>query len=102
MRGVADRINDANALKFAATLFIEAHLDADAEAALNRYLRANPTGDAGAWADLAKIQRRAGRRQAAQQSFIQAYQIDRQTIFQRLQREQELYEIAAPLFQRRN
>ena len=39
--------------------------------------------------------------QAAQQSFIQGYQIDRQSLFQRLQKDQELYEIAAPLFQRR-
>ena len=82
-------------------MFLAAKLDADAEAALNRYLKMNPQGDANAWADLAKLQFRTGRKQAAQQSFIQGYQIDRQSLFQRLQKDQELYEIAAPLFQRR-
>jgi tetratricopeptide (TPR) repeat protein len=80
---------------------MEAGLSADAEAAFNRYLKVNPRGDANAWADLAKLQHRSGRREAAQQSFIQGYQIDRQALFQRLQRDQELYEIAAPLFRRK-
>ena len=53
------------------------------------------------WAELAKIQHRAGRRQAAQQSFIAGYRIDAQGLFNRIQKDQELYEIAAPLFQRR-
>jgi predicted TPR repeat methyltransferase len=75
--------------------------DADAEKALNRYLKLNPQGDFNAWAEFAKLQHRSGRRQAAQQSFIQGYQIDRQALFQRLQRDQELYEIAAPLFRRK-
>ena len=100
-RTVADKIADAASLHTLATMFLEARQDADAERALNRYLKANPTGDANAWADLAKLQHRAGRTQAAQQSFIQGYQIDRQTLFARLQRDQELYELAAPLFQRR-
>ena len=78
-----------------------ANLAADAETALNRYLRANPRSDADAWADLAKLQHRSGRRQAAQQSFIQGYNINRQALFQRLQRDQELYDIAAPLFRRK-
>ena len=101
LRGIADSLSDAGALQFAATLFMDARQDADAESALNRYLKLNPQGDANAWADLAKLQHRTGRREAAQQSFIQGYQIDRQTLFQRLQKDQELYEIAAPLFQRR-
>ena len=100
-RGVADRVTDTASLHALATMFVEARLDADAEKALTRYLRANPTGDADAWADLAKIQHRAHKSQAAQQSFIQGYQIDRQRLFNRLQRDQELYELAAPLFQRR-
>ena len=101
LRGVADRLTDPGALQAAAALFMEARQDADAEKALNRYLKANPQGDANAWADLAKLQHRTGRKQAAQQSFIQGYQIDRQSLFQRLQKDQELYEIASPLFQRR-
>ena len=100
-RGIAARVTDMAALHLLASMFQEAHLDADAEDALNRYLKLNPKGDADAWADLAKIQHRAGRKQAAQQSFISGYQIDRERLFARLQRDQELYEIASPLFQRR-
>ena len=82
-------------------MFLEAHLDADAEKALNNYLKLNPKGDANAWADLAKLQFRAGRTQAAQQSFINGYQIDRNALFARLQKDEELYKLAAPLFQPR-
>ena len=101
LRGIAEKVQNPAEMQAIATIFLEAHLDADAERMLNRYLRANPKGDANAWADLAKLQHRTGRKQAAQQSFIQAYQIDRQGVFGRLQKDQELYEIAAPLFQRR-
>ena len=101
LRGISESLTDQGALQFAATLFMDARQDADAESALNRYLKLNPSGDANAWADLAKLQFRAGRKQAAQQSFIQGYQIDRQTLFQRLQKDQELYNLAAPLFLRR-
>ena len=100
-RTVAGKVADAASLQALATMFLEARQDADAEQALNRYLKLNPQGDANAWADLAKLQYRAGRKQAAQQSFINGYQIDRQTLFARLQKDQELYELAAPLFQRR-
>ncbi|MBO7720917.1 MAG: DUF2723 domain-containing protein [Kiritimatiellae bacterium] len=100
-RGVADGITDPGQLRNVSLMFIEARLDADAEKALNRYLKFRPREDANAWADLAKLQHRAGRRQAAQQSFIQGYQIDRQMLYQRLQKDQELYEIAAPLFRQR-
>ena len=47
-----------------------------------------------------KLQHRAGRRQAAQQSFIAGYNINKQMIFGRLQKDQELYEIAEPLIKR--
>ncbi len=100
VRSIADRVTDANQIRAIAQLYLEAHLDADAETMLNRFLKENPQ-DATAWVELAKLQHRGGRRQAAQQSFIQAYQIDRQGVFARLQKDQELYEIAAPLFQRR-
>ena len=101
MRGIVGTLTEPATLQAAAMMFMEAHLDADAEDMLNRYLKVNPQGDANAWADLAKLQHRAGRKQAAQQSFINGYQIDRQTLFGRLQKDQELYEIASPLFQRR-
>jgi len=101
LRGVASKLQGQEDLRTAATVFLEAHLDAEAERTLNRYLQLAPQSDPAAWIDLAKIQGRAGNTQAAQQSFIQAYQIDRQGVFNRLQKDQELYKIAAPLFQRR-
>jgi tetratricopeptide (TPR) repeat protein len=101
VRTVAEKLVNADEMQAAAAMLMEAGLSADAEAAFNRYLKVNPRGDANAWADLAKLQHRSGRREAAQQSFIQGYQIDRQALFQRLQRDQELYEIAAPLFRRK-
>ncbi len=101
MRGIVDKLTKAEDLQLAAMMFIEARLDADAEAVLTRYLKARPQSDANAWADLAKLQYRTGRKQAAQQSFIHGYKIDPQALFSRLQKDQELYELAAPLFQRR-
>ena len=99
-RTVADRVSDAAALQALAQIFTEAHADADAEKALNRYLQAKPK-DANAWGDLAKLQYRGGRTQAAQQSFIRGYQIDAQTLFDRLRRDKELQDLAMPLFQKR-
>ena len=101
VRGLVDKASDAQTLQLLVRIFLDARQDADAERALNRYLALNPKGDANAWADLAKLQFRAGRKQAAQQSFIQGYRIDAQGLFQRLQKEQELYDLAAPLFQQR-
>ena len=100
-KGLVDGASDMNSLQALARILMESHKDADAEKCLNKYLKLNPQGDANAWIDLAKLQHRAGRRQAAQQSFIAGYNINRQLIFGRLQKDQELYEIAAPLFQRR-
>ncbi len=101
VRPLVDRLMDYDALRLVATILIEARLDGDAERCLNRYLKAKPQEDADAWAELAKLQHRQGRRQAAQQSFIAGYRIDAQSLFNRLQKDQELYEIAAPLFQRK-
>ena len=99
VKGFSKKTSDPETLHFLVRIFLEARDDAEAEKALTKYLKANPTGDANAWADLAKLQHRSGRCKAAQQSFIQGYRIDANGLFQRLQREQELYEIAAPLFQ---
>ena len=100
VRGSFDSLTDAPSLRFAATIFHDAKAAADEEKALTRYLKLNPNTDAMAWADLACLQYRTGRTQAAQQSFIKGYQIDRQTLFARLQKDHELYELAMPLFQR--
>ena len=100
-RGLVDQASDGPSLQALAQILLGARLDADAEKCLNKYLKVNPQGDANAWADLAKLQHRSGRKQAAQQSFIAGYRIDSQGLFMRLQKDQELYDIAAPIFQRR-
>jgi tetratricopeptide (TPR) repeat protein len=97
MRSIFEKLTGVEQMQIAASILMSAGLSADAETAYNRYLRSNPR-DANAWAELAKLQYRTGRKQVARQSFIQGYNIDRQMLFQRLQRDQELYEIAAPLF----
>lgn len=100
VRPLAAGASDMRMLRTISTIFVSARFDADAEAVLQRYLKMNPSGDSDAWAELSKIQHRAGRREAAQQSFIQGYKIDRQGLYQRLTRDKELQEIALPLFQR--
>ena len=101
MRLLIDVVADPFALKSMSTVLVEARLDADAERCLEKYLKAEPDKDALPWLELAKIQQRTGRRQAAQRSFIAGYKINQQKVLERLQRDQELYEIAAPLFMRR-
>ncbi len=100
VRALVDKLADAQTLQLAAQMLAEAHIDAEAEKALSKYLRLRAT-DANAWADLAKVQQRQNKRKAAQESFIQAYRLDKNTIFSRLQKEQDLYDIAAPLFRQR-
>ena len=100
-RSLVDDISEASVLQTVSVMLLDAKLDADAEKCLEKYLRMVPDKDAMAWADLAKLQHRTGRRQAAQRSFVAGYRIDAQQMFQRLQRDQELYEIAMPLFQQR-
>ncbi len=101
VRTIFDDVSDPALLQAISAMLVDARLDADAERCLEKYLRIEPAKDALAWADLAKIQHRTGRRQAAQRSFIAGYKIAPQLLFERLQRDQELYEIALPLFQRR-
>jgi tetratricopeptide (TPR) repeat protein len=101
LRPLVERVSEPAALQAMATILLSARMDADAEKCLTRYLKAVPDKDALAWADLAKIQHRQRRTRAAQQSFINGYRINAQLLFGRLQKDQELYEIAAPLFQQR-
>lgn len=101
IRNYLPATTDVGELKLMAMMFLDAGLAADAEIALNKYLKANPTSDAMMWIELSKLQHRNGRKRAAQQSFINGYRINSQEIFRLLQKDQELYEIAAPLFQKR-
>jgi predicted Zn-dependent protease len=85
-------VGDAAPLQALATMLCEAKIDADAEKCLNKYLRLQPK-DASAWADLAKVQRRVGKRQAAIASFEQAVRAGANALQARIQREQELYDV---------
>ena len=99
LHGVLDKLSGPAELQAASTIFLEAHLDADAETVLNRYLQLNPSGDQGSWFELAKLQARRGDMRGAQGSFVRGYNIERRSAVERLQRDQDLYRIAAPLFQ---
>ncbi len=101
VRLLVDTVNEPASLQAIATLLVAAHLDEDAEKCLTKYLKLVPKTDYLAWLDLAKIQHRAGRKTAAQQSFINAYQINNKEVWALLRADQELIEIATPLFQRK-
>ena len=101
VRPIADSAANPSELQVLAQIFLAAHLDADAEKVLQRFLKAAPNASAEMWIELAKIQHRSGRKTAAQQSFIAGYRLDAKGIFERLQKDQELFELAAPLFQRK-
>ena len=101
VRPLADAEIRPDELNAMAQIFIAAHMDADAEKVLQKLLRASPNSSAEPWLELAKIQHRTGRKTAAQQSFIAAYKIDREGVFAKLQRDQDLIEIATPLFKRK-
>lgn len=100
MRTVVDNLSAAADLLAAGQVLSEARIDAEAEKAYGKYLRLHAT-DAHAWADLAIVQHRQNKHQSAQQSFIKAYRLDKNLIFQRLQKEETLYDIALPLFKSR-
>ena len=101
VRPLADSAANPSELQVLAQIFLAAHLDADAEKVLQKFLKAAPDASADMWIELAKIQHRSGRRTASQQSFIAGYRLDQKRIFERLQKDQELYELAAPLFQKK-
>lgn len=101
VRPIADSAANPSELQVLAQIFLAAHMDADAEKVLQKFLKAAPNASADMWIELAKIQHRSGRRTASQQSFIAGYRLDQKRIFERLQKDQELYELAAPLFQKK-
>lgn len=83
------------------SILMEAKHDADAEKALTKYVSVAPDGNAEAWLNLARLQYRTNRRQAALRSFQQALRLDRGLVAERIQRDQELYDIALPLLKQR-
>ncbi len=90
---------DLRARRDMASVLAEGGLNAEAETALNDYLRHRPR-DAEAWLQLALVKDALGQVQAAQQALYQAYQIDRKVFEQRLGASEQLQKIAAPLFRR--
>ena len=101
VRPLADSAANPSELQVLAQIFLAAHFDVEAEKVLQKFLKAAPDASADMWIELAKIQHRSGRRTASQQSFIAGYRLDQKRIFERLQKDQELYELAAPLFQKK-
>ena len=101
VRPLADSAANPSELQVLAQIFIAAHFDVEAEKVLQKFLKAAPGASADMWIELAKIQHRSGRRTASQQSFIAGYRLDQKRIFERLQKDQELNELAAPLFPRK-
>ncbi len=100
-RPLADTVRDGASLQALAQVFLSAHMDAEAEKVLQRILKTSPNAGIDYWLELAKIQHRGGRKTASQQSFIAAYKMDGAAVWARLQKDQELQALAAPLFQQR-
>ena len=97
---LADSIRDPQLIRLVAKIFEEAGMTADAEKQLVRYVKL-ASSDWQAWLDLAKLQFRQQKVQASQQSFLQAYRIDKDSVYARLLKDEELQKLALPLFQRR-
>ena len=75
-------------------------MNAEADACLNAFLRANPN-DIDAWMQLAIVKDALGLVQDSQNAIIQAYRINANEAARRLQSSEQLQRIAAPLFRRR-
>ena len=88
-------------LQVLSTLTFDAGMNADAEKVLIKYLKADPLKDIESWVKLSRAQYRQGKRSEALRSVQTAIQIDREFMIQKLQSDQELQEIAAPLLQQR-
>ncbi len=82
-----------------AAVLAEGGLMAEADACLGEYLRTQPK-DADALLQLAIIKDALGKSYDAQNAIYQAYQADQQVFSQRLQSNEQLQRIAAPLFKK--
>ena len=96
-----DTASTPEELKLISTIVLDAGLSSDAERALEKFLKLAPNADPSAWLKLSRLQFKSGRRQAAARSFQMALAIDRDGVIGQLRSDQELQEIAAPLFQQR-
>ena len=80
-------------------ILIEGGLTAEAEGALNEYLRIRPD-DATAWMKMAIVKDTIGQTQNAQGAILQALKADRNTAANLISGSEQLQRIAAPLLQR--
>ena len=101
VRGYIESATNENELKTLADIVFAAGLNADAETAYTKYLKLAPNKNADAWMNLSRVQYRLGKKQSATTSLRMAIQVDRDAVISKMQRDQELYEIAQPLFQKR-
>ncbi|MBP5791830.1 MAG: hypothetical protein J6W80_06225, partial [Kiritimatiellae bacterium] len=101
VRGYIGSATDENELRTLAEIVFAAGLNADAETAYSKYVKLAPNKNADAWVNLCRAQYRLGKKQAAAASIRMAMQIDRNAVSLKMQRDQELYDAAQPLFQQR-
>ncbi len=91
---------DGRTLMVIATMLAEGGMYNEASQCLNDYLRTNPK-DADAWLTLAVVKDALGQTQDSLNAIRQAYTANANVAAQRLQSDQNLQRIAAPLFKRR-
>lgn len=91
---------DRNRRLALATMLADGGLLQEADACVNDCLRVDPQ-NVDAWLHQAIIKDALGQTRAAQQSIIQAYKIDQNAAMRRLQSDENLQRIAAPLFRQR-
>ncbi len=100
LKPLAGSLRDLATMRSVARIFSEAGMTEDAEMLLERCVRTE-TRDWTLWVEYAKIQYRRGKAVPSQQSFLQAYRIDKDAVYARLLKDEELQKLAMPLFQRR-
>jgi tetratricopeptide (TPR) repeat protein len=94
LKDLSDLLRSPAELETAATVFLSARMDAEAEKTLNRLLKAEPDTRPDMWLELAKIQFRTMRKQASVFSFNQAVRISGEHVQKRMGTEDpELMEI---------
>jgi tetratricopeptide (TPR) repeat protein len=94
VRTLVDAIADPRALKSIAEILVEAELNADAEKCLTKLTTLRPDDGAEPWLQLAKLQYKSDRKQAARRSFEAALALDRGKVLESIQKDQLVYEIA--------
>ncbi len=94
-----DEFSDLEHIKLILAILIEAKADPAAEKAMQKYLKMVPDGDVLMWGELAKVQARLGKVRESQQSFVRGYKLNGKLLYERMKKDRELYELAAPLFQ---